>query len=143
MNGFRQRWEGNPKWMKIALYAMLGTAGFALLVLFFGWLIQLLWNWLMPAIFGLGEINFWQGIGLFALARFLFGGFGGQDRNPKAPRKRKDGCGNDEGEKNGRSWKHYDEWWEREGKRAFQEYAGRAEPKSGERGDDADSEAGD
>lgn len=36
-----------------------------------------LWNVLMPAIFGLRAINFWQALGLFLLSRVLFGRFGG------------------------------------------------------------------
>ena len=35
-----------------------------------------LWNWLMPAIFGLPAIGFWQALGLLLLGRLLFGGFG-------------------------------------------------------------------
>ena len=42
----------------------------------FSSIIMLLWNWLMPAIFGLTAISFWQAMGLFALARILFGNFG-------------------------------------------------------------------
>lgn len=38
--------------------------------------IMLLWNWLMPDIFGLTVINFWQALGLFLLTRILFGRFG-------------------------------------------------------------------
>jgi hypothetical protein len=33
----------------------------------FGAVVMLLWNWLMPAIFGLACINFWQTVGLLAL----------------------------------------------------------------------------
>ena len=42
----------------------------------FGSIIMLLWNWFMPTIFDLTTISFWQALGLFALARILFGGFG-------------------------------------------------------------------
>lgn len=38
--------------------------------------IMLLWNALIPSIFGLTAINFWQALGLFVLSRMLFGGFG-------------------------------------------------------------------
>ena len=31
-----------------------------------------LWNWLMPTIFGLSEITFWQACGLQLLATILF-----------------------------------------------------------------------
>jgi hypothetical protein len=41
-----------------------------------GILVQLLWNWLMPDLFGLGKINTAQGIGLIVLSRILFGGMG-------------------------------------------------------------------
>lgn len=50
-------------------------------VVLFGWLfgeiVMHLWNWLMPAIFGLKMITFWQAIGLLILARILVGGLGG------------------------------------------------------------------
>jgi hypothetical protein len=42
----------------------------------FGAIAMLLWNWLMPAIFGLACISIWQALGLLALARILFGGMG-------------------------------------------------------------------
>lgn len=40
-----------------------------------GWVVMSLWNGLMPPIFGLKTIHFWQGVGLLVLARLLFGGF--------------------------------------------------------------------
>jgi hypothetical protein len=43
----------------------------------FGAIVMLLWNWLAPAIFGAAVINFWQALGLLALSKILFGGFGG------------------------------------------------------------------
>ena len=46
----------------------------------FSSIVMLLWNWLMPAIFGLITISFWQALGLFALARILFGSFGFFDK---------------------------------------------------------------
>ena len=38
-----------------------------------------LWNWLMPSLFGFGTLTFLKALGIFALARLLFGsrGFGG------------------------------------------------------------------
>jgi len=38
--------------------------------------VQQLWNWLMPALFGLRPVTFWQAVGLLALSWILFGGFG-------------------------------------------------------------------
>lgn len=40
----------------------------------FTFAILLLWNWLMPLIFGLGVITFWQALGLLILSKILFGG---------------------------------------------------------------------
>jgi hypothetical protein len=34
---------------------------------------MLLWNWLMPTIFGLTKITFWQAFGLCFLASCIFG----------------------------------------------------------------------
>jgi hypothetical protein len=42
----------------------------------FGAAVMLLWNLLIPEIFGLSAINFLQASGLLALARILFGSFG-------------------------------------------------------------------
>lgn len=37
---------------------------------------MLLWNWLMPLVFGLMTISFWQALGLLVLSKILFGGGG-------------------------------------------------------------------
>ena len=42
-----------------------------------GVVIMALWNALLPPIFGLPRIGFWQGLGLFLLTHLLFGGMGG------------------------------------------------------------------
>jgi len=47
--------------------------------LFFGLLgevVKLLWNALLPPLFGWRTITLWQGLGLLVLCRILFGGFG-------------------------------------------------------------------
>lgn len=54
--------------LKIALFATLGVAAF-------GFVVMSLWNALMPGIFGLRTISFWQALGLWALSKVLFGGF--------------------------------------------------------------------
>lgn len=50
--------------------------GFLLIAAGFGAVVMVLWNWLMPLLFGLVTINFWQALGMLLLARILFGGFG-------------------------------------------------------------------
>jgi hypothetical protein len=41
-----------------------------------GLVVQWLWNWLLPDIFGLREVTFWEALGLLTLCRILFGSFG-------------------------------------------------------------------
>lgn len=51
-----------------------------LVVLFIGivgWLFMLLWNCLIPGIFGLKVLGYWEALGLLVLARIIFGGRGG------------------------------------------------------------------
>jgi len=43
----------------------------------FGSAIWQLWNWLMPELFGMPAIGFWQAVGLMALSWLLFGGWRG------------------------------------------------------------------
>ena len=40
-----------------------------------GFVVMHLWNWLMPAVFGLKAITFAQAIGLLVLSKILLGGF--------------------------------------------------------------------
>ena len=54
-----------------------------------GWVVMLLWNWLMPEIFGLKTLNYWQAWGLLALSTILFKGFGSGGSGGKSDRKRK------------------------------------------------------
>lgn len=57
--------------LKFALIALLAAAVFSLATMS-------LWNWLMPALFGLRAISFWQALGLLVLSRILLGGFRGR-----------------------------------------------------------------
>jgi len=45
-----------------------------LITLVFGTIVRYLWNWLMPTLFHLPTITFWQTIGLLFLSWILFGG---------------------------------------------------------------------
>jgi hypothetical protein len=44
----------------------------AIIVVLLGYPVMLLWNWLMPELFGLSEVTFWQAIGLNILCTILF-----------------------------------------------------------------------
>jgi hypothetical protein len=64
----------NPKFKKFwPLFILLPIVFVAAL----GYGVMYLWNWLMPVIFGLTTITFWQAVGLFVLSKILFSGFGG------------------------------------------------------------------
>ena len=56
------------KAFKIALIALAAFSAFS-------FLIMRLWNWLMPGLFGLHLITFWQAVGILVLSKILFGGF--------------------------------------------------------------------
>ena len=47
------------------------------------WPFQLLWNWLVPAIFGLGKITFVQAFGLKLLLALVFGRMSIEDKRKK------------------------------------------------------------
>jgi hypothetical protein len=61
------------RWIVLGPLAMLGFLAFVALG---GVIVQLLWNWLLPPLFGWHELGFWQALGMLALCRILFGGFG-------------------------------------------------------------------
>jgi hypothetical protein len=51
---------------------LLALGVIALLGILLGLPLQLLWNWLMPTIFNLPTITFWQAMGLNIMASILF-----------------------------------------------------------------------
>ena len=66
------------KWQYIVpTLIVVGPIIIAIFVFVTGGIVMLLWNWLLPRIFGWPEITVPQGFGLLALCRILFGGFGG------------------------------------------------------------------
>src|ERR1700743_2207745 len=65
----RRRFKG-PKFFVFFFIAVAGLTAFSFIVLS-------LWNALMPVIFHLPLITFWQAAGLLILAKIFFGGFRG------------------------------------------------------------------
>lgn len=57
-----------------------------------GEIVQQLWNWLLPSIFGWPALTFWQAFGMLVLCRILFGGFGfsGSRRYRRTPEERQE-----------------------------------------------------
>ena len=125
------------KVFRIVGWTVMGLFFAALFALVFGFVVKWLWNWLMPTLFGLGVITYWQAFGIVLLAKLLFGGFGGHHRNnhdrfhPKPYDKWRRICGDE-----GKDWNHkveqkyskyYRRYWREEGKKAFEDYVQRVE----------------
>jgi len=139
-HGMRDMWPGvHPavKGLRIAGLVVLGVIGAALFALVFGWLVMLLWNWLMPAIFHLGLITYWQAFGIVVLAKLLFGGMGGPHRGGRGrpPWKGSPWGGKPWEGRHGRDeWRLYREFWEQEGHEAFERFVQKKDQDSGAAG---------
>ena len=116
-------------------WGLLGIVGFGLFAFVFGAAIMWLWNCLVPSLFHLPIISFWQAVGLAVLARLLFGGMGhrwhhkgmgrwGRHRHGHC------GCHSDKNSECGcgsgqNKWHLYDKYWEEEGEKSFSDYVKR------------------
>jgi hypothetical protein len=86
--GFEGWWEDRSIPEKIVLVIGFVILGIGLMFLF-GLVVMALWNWLMPEIFGLKTLTYWQAWGVLALSCILFGKIGGSGSSGKSDRKRK------------------------------------------------------
>ena len=78
--------------MKPSFWLLRGLKILVLVALFLavaGYVIMRLWNWLLPDLFQLPLISFWQSLGLLVLSRILFGGWGGRGGRAKWARHRR------------------------------------------------------
>ena len=107
-----------------AVWIVLGIIGFAAFAFLFGAVVMWLWNWLMPVIFHLGVITYWQAVGLAILGRLLFGSM--HHGNPHhrgyrrfGPWRHRHPMGN------GMKWNYYEQYWNEEGEKAFSAYVQR------------------
>ena len=87
-------WDIEPWWDERNLGEKIGVGiGLAILAVglfaLYGLLVQSLWNWLMPDLFGLKTMDYWQAFGLPFLIMLLFLGVGGGDKSSPSDRKRK------------------------------------------------------
>ena len=53
----------------------------AALALLFGLVVMVLWNWIMPEVFGLNPLTYWQSWGIVLLAHILFKAGGHRDHD--------------------------------------------------------------
>jgi hypothetical protein len=61
------------KWI---FWAPIAIVAFVAFIALGGEVVRLLWNGLLPTLFGWPPITFWQALGLLALCRILFGNIG-------------------------------------------------------------------
>src|SRR5271157_4024276 len=86
-----RKYEGlnmRPRLKRMIFIVPAATVGIALFIFIGGELVLHLWNWLLPPLFGWRLITFWQAVGILALCRILFGGFGGRGFQGSSYRRR-------------------------------------------------------
>jgi hypothetical protein len=111
-----------------AIWIVLGIIGFTAFAALFGAIVMWLWNGLMPVIFHLGVITYWQAVGLAILGRLLFGGFHhghpGRGHHNFGPWRRRHNMNNlgIRDYSNASKWSYYDQYWNEEGEQAFNDY---------------------
>jgi hypothetical protein len=88
---------GQGRWRRAGCHILGAIALGLLFALGFAWAVKLLWNGLMPQLFGLRLVTYWQAFGLLVLARLLFGGIhhghGHRRRGRHGHRRRRGFCG--------------------------------------------------
>lgn len=97
--------------------------GVVFLAFLFGYFVMLLWNWLMPVLFELTTISFWQAVGIIILTRLIFGGFkhGKNNTEGHKPIKEKflNRCNDKYHKYKATEWKYFDDFWWDEGEEAY------------------------
>ncbi len=96
-------------------------------ILLFGYGFMLLWNWLMPDVFGLPVLTYWKAVGILVMAKLLFGNFEGKGHKKESKKsykrfkgRRWDNCKSDFSK-----WEFYDDFWKEEGENAFNNFVDR------------------
>jgi hypothetical protein len=113
-------------------WVILGALGIGALAILFGFVIMWLWNWLMPEIFGLTTLTYWQAVGLFILSKILIGTGGGGGKGHKSKKHTKHKCKNHGHKKGYSKWEHYDNYWKEEGDKSYTAYVENIEGESTE-----------
>ena len=115
---------------RIVLMVIGGVALAVLVAAIFGFAVMYLWNWLMPALFGLKTIGYWEALGIVLLAKLLFGNFGQHHGGHHAH------CGPGKFRKKikffhrdypevAENYEEYREFWEKEGSKSFSGFLAR------------------
>ncbi|WP_024771444.1 hypothetical protein [Aquimarina macrocephali] len=101
----------------IIIFGAIAITGLAIL---FGFVIMWLWNWLMPEIFGLTTLTYWQAVGVFILLKIFLGGCG-SGSGKKSSKDSNDACKKDS-KTDFSKWKYYDKFWKEEGDEYYKQY---------------------
>ncbi len=144
---------------RIVGWTVVGVVCAAVFAFVFGFVVKWLWNALMPVIFGLTAITYWQAVGIVILSRLVFGSFGGHHGHRKHRKhhwyhghhghhghhglhdhfhkKWSCMCDDDDDDEcwkpkgSYKNWKYYDQYWKEEGKTAFEAYIDKIEASNG------------
>ena len=106
------------------VFGIIAITGLAIL---FGFVLMWLWNAIMPELFDLPVVTYWQAVGIFILAKLLFGGIGsGSSSSSKSSKGDSWSCDDDSKKKSKSSdfkkWELYDKFWKEEGEEAYKSY---------------------
>ena len=130
-------YHGPRRAARIVMMVFAGIFFAAGVALLFGILVRELWNWLMPSLFGLKQITYWQAFGITILGKILFSGINHNPQAHKAARMDRyarhmayhadrwgDHCyGSDPLDRfSQEDMKHYHDFWREKGEAAFEEY---------------------
>lgn len=120
-NYFKHKMRGKSPAVIVGmvLFGIVAVTGLAIL---FGYILMSLWNWLMPELFDLPMITYWQAVGMFILAKLLFGFGGGSGSSSSKKSEYRDMKCKEKKKNDFSKWEHYDEFWKEEGENAYQNY---------------------
>lgn len=115
--------------LHIARHVLLGIGLVAAFAVVFGWVVMMAWNYVVPSLFGLPMVTFWQAVAVLVLARVLTGRLThGHHRRFHHHRRHRRGAGGAD------SAALYSAWWDEEGETAFNAYVARQLGEGGQRG---------
>ena len=118
------RGKGPARAIKIVGFVLLGLIGGTALAIVFGFFVKFLWNALLPDIFGLPEIGYWQAVGLAVLAHIFFGAHSGTPHYERSRKKKKvvPTAETEKGSFPREIEQDYAEFWREEGRNAFKSW---------------------
>lgn len=135
----RMRKYPRMRLFRIAVVVVAGLSFVSVFAAAFGWIVMLLWNWLMPSIFELRAITYWEAFGITLLSKILFSAHHGMPHPGKSHAEALHCKANERWQRwlgvenspifqshfSREDLKHYKNFWKDEGEKAFGEYLGK------------------